>query len=82
LYVIEKLGRLAIEGRPRKRVSRGEKGYHFDLFVPENQTIGHCRPVSLAFHGIPPFLERISKLVLGSPTGKSTFYREAKARAR
>lgn len=33
-------------------------------------------------HALPSLLEHISNLVLGSPTGKSTFYREAKARTR
>jgi len=82
LHMIKKAGQSVVEGRSRKRTSRGEKGYHSDTLVRENEPIGHRRPVSLAFHGIPSFLNRISNLGLGSPIGKSTYYREAKARAR
>jgi len=43
----------------RKRAARGEKVHDGDFFVPEHQTIGHRRPVSIAFHGIPSFPEHL-----------------------
>ena len=82
LDVIEELGRLAIERMSFKNAPQRENSNHSDIFGPEIQTIGHRRHISFVYHGKSSFPERTSKLGLGSPAGKSTLYRESKARAR
>jgi hypothetical protein len=78
LYVVDERGRSAIEGRSSRNAPLGEQGHHSDCFVPESQTIGHRRLISLAPHVLPSFLERILNVTPRPPTGKSTYYGKAR----